>query len=101
MGGYGEGGYDDGGGGYDPNTGLPIQDGNKESLIRSKMLKLGGGQWQCAICSHVTKSTNLFYHIESKHVQGAGYTRPLCNKPCKSRNSYNVHMSMYHKGENK
>ena len=68
-----------------------------EELIRSKMVNLGGGKWQCAVCSHVTKSTNLYYHIESKHVQVSGYSCGLCNKFCKGRNSYNVHMSTYHK----
>jgi len=100
---YGDGSYDDGSGMIDPNTGMPLAggaDGNKdatEDLIRSKMISLGGGKWQCAVCSHVTKSTNLYYHIESKHVQASGYTCGLCNKFCKGRNSYNVHMSTYHK----
>eukprot|EP00092_Neocalanus_flemingeri_P083269 GFUD01104485.1.p1 GENE.GFUD01104485.1~~GFUD01104485.1.p1 ORF type:complete len:350 (-),score=73.99 GFUD01104485.1:271-1320(-) len=101
---YGDGAYDDGSGMIDPNTGMPLAgagaDGNKdatEELIRSKMVSLGGGKWQCAVCSHVTKSTNLYYHIESKHVQVSGYSCNICGKFCKGRNSYNVHMSTYHK----
>lgn len=70
-----------------------------DEFIRSKMVNLGGGKWQCAVCYHVTKSTNLYYHIESKHVQISGYTCQICHKLCKSRNSYNVHMSTYHRSK--
>jgi len=99
---YGAGGYEEGGEGYDSNAGMTnSQSGNKDHVeqIKSKMIALGGGQWQCQDCGYVAKSTNLFYHIESKHVEGAGYLCPLCSKHFKSRNSYNVHMSTYHKNK--
>merc|ERR1719322_1700356 len=52
---YGEGAYDDGSGMIDPNTGMPLAggaDGNKDldQAIRSKMINLGGGIWQCSDC---------------------------------------------------
>ena len=74
-----------------------------ENLIRSKMTKLDGvpGKWQCNDCGFIAKSTNLYYHIESKHVSVSSYACEHCGKSYKSRNSYNVHMSTYHRDMNK
>merc|ERR1712059_77293 len=97
--GYGDGGYDDGSGIIDPNTGMPMQgaggsDGNKgfgdgdfDRLIRSKMVK-SEGMWQCTECQYSTKkSSNLFEHIESRHCPSQGYTCAICNKFCPTRNA--------------
>jgi len=65
------------------------------------MLSLGGGKWQCTDCPYVSKSTNLRYHIESKHVEGSGYNCPQCAKFCRTRNAFNIHMSTYHKQSEK
>merc|ERR1712098_853869 len=62
-------GYDDGSAGViDPNTGLPYagSDGNKE--FEKMMTNLGGGRRQCNFCDFQSKSTNVKYHIESKHL---------------------------------
>jgi len=99
---YGEGAYDDGSGMIDPNTGMPLAggaDGNKDNLeaeIRSKMICLGGGQWQCADCSLVTKSTNLFNHIEGKHVNSGGHHCKLCGKFCRTLNGLIAHNHRSH-----
>jgi hypothetical protein len=48
----------------------------------------------------VSKSTNVYYHIEGRHAAPhlqARYDCELCGKAYRSRNSYNVHMSTYHK----
>jgi len=81
----------------DPNTGLPIGDGNK-ALLNSMMVSLGGGRWQCSECGFTSKSTNVRYHIESKHVQNSqGYDCPQCDYHSKTRNGINTHMSSKHK----
>jgi len=97
-------GYDDGSAGViDPNTGLPYagSDGNKVSSIESMMTSLGGGQWQCIECGYKSKSTNVKYHIEAKHVSSSEvYTCPYCDKSIKNRSSYNQHLSQFHRGLN-
>ena len=68
-----------------------------EAEIRSKMENMGASKWRCLECNFVSKSTNVFYHIESKHVEGAGYFCNICMKFCKTKNALNIHMSNYHK----
>jgi len=96
-------GYDDAGGMIDPNTGMPIAgaggaDGNKglEFTIKSKMMKLEG-TWQCSDCQYSTKkSSNLYEHIEAKHVQSDGHTCPICLKFCATKNALRNHNVRYH-----
>ena len=68
-----------------------------EAEIRSKMENMGASKWRCLECNFVSKSTNVFYHIESKHVEGAGYFCSICMKFCRTKNALNIHMSNYHK----
>jgi len=95
---YGEyGQYEETYDGIDPNTGLPMADGNK-ALLESMMSSLGGGRWQCTQCGFTSKSTNVRYHIESKHMEaGVGYDCHLCGYHSKTRNGINTHMSNKHK----
>jgi len=74
-----------------------------EYLIRSKMARHPSlpGKWNCLVCGHTAKSTNLYYHIESQHFNVSSYSCGICGKTYKSRNSYNVHMSTYHRDANK
>jgi len=102
---YGDGGYDDGSGMIDPNTGLPIQgaggaDGNKEAevddLIQSKIMKVDRS-WVCTDCNHTTVNrTHLYEHIESKHVS-SGYNCQFCQKFVPSRNALRSHLHKYHR----
>merc|ERR1719481_1789095 len=86
---YGDGGYDDGSGMIDPNTGLPIQgaggaDGNKaiNAVIDRKMSRTGE-LWQCLDCLWTSKHKNrLWEHIEAKHTNSVGYNCVLCQKFC-------------------
>jgi len=102
---YGDGGYDDGSGMIDPNTGLPIQgaggaDGNKDhyEAVAQKMSKTGDG-WQCQDCLWTTKyKTRLWEHIEAKHVQSGGYNCAMCSKFCSTKHAFHIHKSRYHKG---
>jgi len=93
-------GYDDGSAGViDPNTGLPYagSDGNKAN-IESLMSSLGGGKWLCTECGFTSKSTNVKYHIESKHMtSGLGYSCSICCEILKTRNALNTHMSLKHR----
>ena len=67
-------------------------------LLESMMTSLGGGQWQCSVCSYTSKSTNLKYHIEAKHMtKEARYQCPHCDKLMSTRAAYNIHLSSYHR----
>jgi len=98
-------GYDDAGGMIDPNTGMPIAgaggaDGNKdiEDEIRSKMINLGHGLWQCAECDLRTKSSNLYNHVESKHIaHPTGYTCTFCQRFCRTKHALITHLHRLHK----
>ena len=61
------------------------------------LISLGGGRWQCSVCGFQSKSTNVKYHIEDKHIQTSGYNCNVCGDVLKSRNSYNAHMSLKHR----
>jgi len=90
--------YDDGSGQIDPNTGMPYAgaDGNKD-VFASMMSSLGGGRWQCLECGYQSKSTNVRYHIESKHVQSGGHTCAVCGEFLRTRHGLNTHMSTKHR----
>jgi len=89
--------YDDVAGALDPNTGLPYADGNKV-IMDSMMTSLGGGKWQCLRCGFQSKSTNVRYHIESKHFTSQyGYSCSQCSEILKTRNALNTHLSVKHR----
>merc|ERR1719220_2668024 len=102
---YDYGGYDDGSGMIDPNTGLPIQgaggaDGNK-AVVEMKMWKETtadrGLIWRCADCDYTVKDKRgMFEHVESKHVGSQGYTCLYCGKHCPSKNALRSHVSRNH-----
>jgi len=69
-----------------------------EGVITSKMVSLGGGMWQCTDCELKTKRTNLYNHIESKHVgDTAGHICGICGSFCKSKQALVMHKSRYHR----
>jgi len=99
YGAYGEAGYDDGSGMIDPNTGLPLAgaDGNKDLdwQIRQKMRRDSTG-WHCTDCDYSTKNnSNLFEHIEARHVEHPGYACDICSKFCSTRNSLRSHKARH------
>jgi len=113
---YGDGGYDDGSGMIDPNTGLPIQgaagaDGNKglkglsqdlvlECLVGRKMQRSLTGDWLCLECGLINKiKQRVIQHIESKHLD-IGTICEICKKCCSTRNALRVHKYRHHKPEN-
>jgi len=106
---YGDGGYDDGSGMIDPNTGLPIQgaagaDGNKgevEAQMSREEVE-GVALWRCLACPYSTKHKAVLYqHVESKHTVSQGYSCPYCCKFCPSRNALRCHVSRQHNSAKK
>jgi len=100
---YGEGGYDDGSGMIDPNTGMPLEgaDGNKDvnSEILKRMFKDAGG-WKCKVCDFsTTTKARTWEHIESKHMNLGGYTCGNCLKYCPTASSLRNHNDRYHKAK--
>ena len=63
------------------------------------MASLGGGKWQCLACGYQSKSTNVCYHIEAKHLTSEGYTCPFCQEVIRNRAAYNQHLSQKHRND--
>jgi len=60
------------------------------------------GSFQCNACGKTSnKVTNIKNHIEAHHTSTTGYTCGLCNKFCRTKNSYHVHMSTKHRTNHK
>merc|ERR1719234_1065737 len=105
---YGDGGYDDGSGMIDPNTGLPIQgaagaDGNKDAQIRAMYQREEEGDistrgvWRCLSCGHNSRTQqDIYRHVEAKHVSTGGFSCPFCGHFCPSLNSLRNHKHRHH-----
>ena len=71
-----------------------------DAEIRSKMVKVGGGQWQCTDCSYISKISNVYKHVEAKHVpEKNNYECPLCHRVLRGLNAFNNHIYKSHKKE--
>jgi len=95
---YGEGGYDDGSGMIDPNTGMPLEgaDGNKESLreaIRSCIYREQSGGYCCTQCDFSSPyQATLTNHVEAKHMRNmAQYYCSICDKHFSTNNALKCH----------
>ena len=70
------------------------------AAVEQKMVKHQTDQgvlWQCVDCGYQTKfKPVMFEHVESKHIESAGYTCPHCNKFCRTRNALRSHVSRQH-----
>jgi len=105
---YGDGGYDDGSGMIDPNTGLPIQgaagaDGNKDLDLRIQQLmsRSPDGVWQFHRCEYTTKARQgMVNHIESRHVESSGVACHFCPKVCPTRHAMQMHVLRQHQVQN-
>jgi len=105
---YGEGGYDDGSGGFDPNTGMPLAgaDGNKaaeeelDGLIAAKMTRDRFGannMWFCEDCEYRTDNKQLMRnHIEAKHVLSSSAC-DICGFVTRTRKALSMHKYRHHK----
>ena len=69
-----------------------------DQAVVSQMQKTDTGVWQCATCGWQSKfKTRLYEHVEAKHVETGGYSCPLCEKFCSSKNAFKLHKSKYHR----
>ena len=65
-----------------------------EAAVWSQIGRSDGGSWTCLVCSYSTHhKTNMFQHVEAKHVQTGGYHCPLCQKFCPNSKSLKNHKS--------
>ena len=69
-----------------------------DTEIRSRMVNIGGGQWQCIECSYTSKSSNVHKHVEAKHViEKNNYECTLCHRVLRGLNAFNNHIYKAHK----
>jgi len=91
-------GYD----GIDPNTGLPLADGNKDTLalVAAKMYETtdeaGLRMWQCAECQYARhKKDHVTKHVEQKH-SGLQFKCEYCQSVFHRRDTYRDHVRRKH-----
>ena len=54
--------------------------------------------WQCSVCSYRSpKKSNVFDHVEAKHVESDGYECSACGYYSKTLQSYKSHVKRNHK----
>jgi len=102
---YGDGGYDDGSGMIDPNTGLPIQgaggaDGNKglDAQIEQCMERSGTGSWNCLYCDFTSAHKHhVKNHCEARHVSSGGVSCQYCGMVSPTRKALAMHISRKHR----
>jgi len=92
---------------YDTSMISANADANKEyhkEMIWAKIIKLGGGNYQCKDCGLVkgkTGITALKNHVEAKHLAGlVEYYCEMCGKVLPNSNQYNKHLTK-HRNEEK
>lgn len=94
--------------GIDPNTGLPLADGNKgeeqeqlfkelDRVVQSKCVKINGA-FSCADCNFQTRhQTNLKNHIETHHMMYEVKIPCLyCETSCPTRSAMRAHVKRQH-----
>ena len=66
-------------------------------IVNSKMWKGDDGKWACCECDYSSKkNSNVYEHIEAKHIQGPGYFCQECEKTCPTRKALRHHLARYH-----
>ena len=85
-----------------------IDDNEVRSMIEHNLEQLEGGHFRCKVCGKnsvdkgMTKNKDLKWvmksHIET-HIEGLSYSCQLCVKKFRSKNSFSVHKSNYHKNK--
>ena len=72
-----------------------------DCIIWSKMARVAGSLpavWRCLECDYTSsRNQNVAEHVESKHVQHAGYFCELCNQTCTSKSAFRMHNQRKHK----
>ena len=77
-------------------------------MIENNLEHLEGGHFRCKICGKDSKGMaktasgplkrNMVNHVET-HLEGISYSCQLCGKKFRSKNSFSVHKSVYHKNQ--
>jgi len=57
----------------------------------------GHKTWQCLKCDKNGTKVDTMRHVETNHIQHAGFTCPLCGMFSKNRNSLRKHISVKHR----
>lgn len=71
-----------------------------EALVNSKMWKREGS-WACTDCEYSSKNnSNVYEHIEGKHVTSPGYICLVCNRTCSTRKALRCHKYRNHNDSN-
>ena len=66
--------------------------------MNEMMTSLGGGRWQCVECGYQSKSTNVKYHIEAKHMSHTErYACQLCQELFSAKKNLQNHMQRKHR----
>ena len=80
------------------------------SMIENNLEPLEGGHFRCKVCGKDSKGMtktisnkaklkwNMKNHVET-HIEGLSYSCQLCGKQFRSKNSFSVHKSNYHKNK--
>ena len=68
-----------------------------EAEIYAQMEQCPGGLWRCLYCDCRMSRSNLFFHIEGKHMRSDGYYCKICAKFCSTLKAMNIHKSRFHK----
>ena len=83
-------------------------DNEVESMIENNLEQLEGGHFRCKVCGKDSKGMtktkagdikpNMKNHVET-YIEGLSYSCQLCGKKFRSKNSFSVHKSVYHKNK--
>ena len=57
----------------------------------------GPSLWLCSDCDYSSKNnSNVYEHIEARHVGSEGYHCSFCDKTCPTRNAFRIHNVRHH-----
>ena len=69
-----------------------------DSQVISMMTRNNDSKWSCTVCGKIVRDkTNLYQHIEAKHMEGVSHPCNNCGKTCSSRDALRQHISAHHK----
>ena len=67
-------------------------------MIRDHMMREEDGSWTCGLCGFQSPYyATMTNHIEAKHLRSVeGYTCPVCQKHCPTKNALKCHKYSAH-----
>ena len=73
-----------------------------DEQIQSRIIVIGRSEFQCGECGQLASlKTNMWKHIESKHMAPQPTPCMFCTKMCPSKNALASHVSRYHRAAKK